>query len=523
MRNVFDEFVRLNREAAVGREATSGYVLVDAAYQDRYIVTAALKVAQCVAQATAKALVVITAPSLSRETDRLIDSFNPARRIAIRDLAAAGARRRLATILRKVAQTDADRLVSLEYDDVAVGEHLYDTMLMRFALPSLERLTPRLRLHLIAELCILEGLRSVIDTDPPALAVLPDNVYRAGAFFGMLASRRVPMIAGLDLNEFTAHYYPANGRYLEHCRTPDRSIVDRVVADPALMREAEAYIQHRISGNQTQHDVRRAYRDDAASVDRSRLCELMRFAGSKPVVMVAAHVFCDAPHACEGLIFKDYKQWLIETCRLLKANPAVDFFVKEHPSTELYGEQGLTRRIAEEAGALANVLPVAVNTRSLFSSIDAVITCGGTAGSEFPCFGVPVLLAAGAPYDQLNYVKRATTRKEYENEIARLHTYGKLASSDIERAKAALFTMQVVTRLPKADLGLGAQPFMRGSPMDETAFLQDATDDLRTRSGYARLTAALTELMDGRYRNIVDPRWFAAAGDRASSTLHTVS
>jgi hypothetical protein len=506
-----DEFIRANRDLPAPPNGAGPYILVDVAYQDPYIVTATLLIAQSIARLTNQPLVAVTAPALPEETADIVASFRPRSVVKTFQLASRGLIRRWPAVLARTARTrNGDLLESLTVDGIKIGPHLYDTLLMRFGLPSIDAMTPKLLRHLAAELSIFFGMRQLIERDLPAIAILPDNVYRAGMLFELFASRRVPMIAGLDMNGLSAHFYPPDGNYSEHCRAPDRALVDRVVQSPRLLASAEEHLRHRIEGHQAQHDVKRAYASDATMVDRAKLCELLGVPTGKPVVMVAAHVFSDAPHAVEGLLFKDYKTWLLETCRLLRANRDVSFFVKAHPSADLYGEVGTTARLLKEIDAERHLLPVKVNTRALFNCVDAVITCGGTAGSEFPCFGVPVLLAAGAPYDALGYVRRAQTRKEYAEELGRIHTYQKLDDDDVTLARAAMFVMQRLSKIPKEALGLGRQPLLRGVPMDFPAMLREASEDLRSGAATKRMMAAFSALLRGPYRNLVDADLLAA-------------
>ena len=516
-----DEFIRLNQQLHRTGSDDARFVLVDAAYQDPYIVMATMKVADCAARLTGHSLVVLAAANTSAEMTRLIGSFKPRDVITLRVLAWHGFATATSTVGTTARIRSGQQLAALDRWGMPIGEHLYDTLLMRFSQPTLERLTMKQRLSVAAELCILEGARRLVDSNPPALAILPDNVYRAGALFQLLATRRIPMLAGLNLNGLAAHYYRPDGCYMEHCRTPHRSLVSQIATDPELFALAETYLRRRTAGDEAQHDVKRAYDAGSEVLDRRQLCQIMRFSGDKPIAMIAAHVFTDAPHACEGLLFRDYQDWLLSTCRMLSANPSVDFFVKAHPSAELYGEEGLTQRILTAAGVGGYCLQVNVNTSSLFQAVDAVITCGGTAGAEFPCFGVPVLLAAGAPYDQLGFVVRARSLAEYSTELARLHEYGRLSDSQIRDAKAALFAVQMATKIPKSELGLGTQPLMRGTSIDFTAFIEELIDDLRTQRGYQALTDALTRLFAGPDNNLLDPRYASKA--RSSPSVETFS
>ena len=501
---LLDEFVRLNAAVDRPNRHAADYILVDAAYRDFYIVACTLKIADCVARLQGRSMAVMVAANADPDVMRVVQSFQPAAILPLGKLAGRGMIAAAGAVVAAAARLNTgDKLVRYAVEGRPVGFHLYDTLLMRFGLATIESMSLRHRANLFAELSILHGVRATLADRAPAFAILPDTVYRSGALFQLLAARRIPMLAALDLNGLAAHFYRSDEDYNAHCRKPDADVFERIVSDPVLFAKAEEYLAHRTSGAETQHDVKTAYRADAAFVDRASLSKMMGLTGAKPIVMIASHVLSDAPHACEGLLHQDYQHWLLATCRRLVRNEAVDFFVKEHPSSGLYGQQGLCKQILQSEGFERHLLPAAVNTRSLFNVVDAVITCGGTAGAEFPCFGVPVLLAAGAAYDGLGYVRRARSIVEYEAELDRLQGYQRLTADQVRRARAGLFVIQAGMRVPKAMLGLGSQPLMMGHVIDIDAFLRELIDDLRSGAGYAALRQTLDDLLRGRSMNLI--------------------
>jgi hypothetical protein len=76
-----------------------------------------------------------------------------------------------------------------------------------------------------------------------------------------------------------------------------------------------------------------------------------------------------------------------------------------------------------------------------------------------------------------------------------------------------LFVTHVVSKIPKGDVGLGRQPFMRGHGVDFNTFLTETVEDLKNGSGYAILEDALKKLFAGPYENLVDAR---VLGDQAT-------
>jgi hypothetical protein len=145
-----------------------------------------------------------------------------------------------------------------------------------------------------------------------------------------------------------------------------------------------------------------------------------------------------------------------------------------------------------------------VNTRSLFDIVDVLVTCGGTAGMEFPCFGVPVLVAAKPPYASYPFVVSPGTLAGYFAELDRIHTYGRLNPTDAQTASAVLYVTQCLMQVEKNGIGLGSQPYLLGVKFDRDLFLREMIQDCSEGSGYHRLVAAMETFVHGEPRNLLD-------------------
>jgi hypothetical protein len=54
-----------------------------------------------------------------------------------------------------------------------------------------------------------------------------------------------------------------------------------------------------------------------------------------------------------------------------------------------------------------------INTRSLFPLVDCVLTVNGTVGMEFPCFGIPAVVAGTGRYNGYGFTVEPQSREEY--------------------------------------------------------------------------------------------------------------
>jgi hypothetical protein len=402
------------------------------------------------------------------------------------------------------------RLVRLKIDSHPIGRHIYDHLLRRHGLPRLGVLSMRIRFEAAVELAYYFGVKRLLDRIQCSFAILGDNTYRQGITFEILKQRGIPSLCAIDLNGMSAHIYRTRQDYEDHCRTADASLVQAFDTDPAVQDAARSALNARTSGREIQHDLIRAYSSAKRTPAAEELRRELGAAEGKKMVVVMAHIFQDAPHAYPGTLFPDYSQWLVETCRRLIRNPNVALIVKEHPSVELYHEQGTIDKVLAELGPGRIRIVKDINTRSFFDCADAVVTCGGTCGMEFPCFGVPVVVAARPPYSGFSFITRSATRQEYFSTLDSIHRIPGLTEQQIHLARTVFYVLQRVQKVDKSRLGLGTQGYTLGSASDPDKAWREMLDDLTAGDGRQRLLTYLAEIFDSGLLNLVESSLLSA-------------
>lgn len=161
---------------------------------------------------------------------------------------------------------------------------------------------------------------------------------------------------------------------------------------------------------------------------------------NKKNVLIAAHAFSDTPHYAYNLIFRDYFTWLFETIKILQANDKINIFVKEHPTAYYYGETGSVAYYVKKYN-MSNiyVLPQDFNTISVFSIMDAVVTCQGTIGLEATIYGIPVFTAGQGYYYGFGIDNNSKTLEEYTYKMLHITEYPKPTELQMQTAKNVLY------------------------------------------------------------------------------------
>ena len=522
---MFRRFLAANRKFFSNRplpvnsiESVPSIVVAILGSNDIHISSVTMKFSKAFAEVLNRKLVVVPSIRNSFRHRRLVDSFLPERTVPIAWSLIRTFLTKFPLIVSTAVGIKCGRdIAELAVEGVPVGIHLYDSLLMGRQLSTIEKVSLRLKLRIVVELAYYFAAMRIVQQFSEPVVVLPDNTYRQGMVFEYLRSREIRCLAGLNINELTIYKYHTAREYQDFCRTPSFELIDRIVNDERLYEQAEQYLAERISGGEKHHDVIRAYDPEKIMASMDMLVEQHGIDVAKPIVLVAAHVFSDAPHAYPNQLYQDYQHWLIETCRHLAQNTSINFLVKEHPSAALYDEQGLAEKILTSVNMAGHLLSNDVNTQSLFDLIDVLVTCGGTAGMEFPCFGVPVVCISSPPYVHMSYVHRARDKAEYAALLGKIHTLGQVSESGKAQAKAVLFALNKVMRLDKTEYGFGTQPMRRGEAFDDDLFLGELIEDCESGQGYERLTTVLHSFWEGRELNLMDPRFSSMPVSRVSN------
>ena len=308
-----------------------------------------------------------------------------------------------------------EKLVEYCYKGIHVGDLMYDT-LIRFRPNSYTVDKLEFRKHfrlLLRAFYIFINNERVINKYQPNWLITSHNVY---AEFGLLArqmnNRENASVLLKDIDVYK--FYGPETKIKEHFLKVKESDLEHVMNDEDFYEEALKYLEERFSGKVDQIDVINAYRDkkEYSFEDLKELYPDLN--PSCKNVFVMSHAFSDAPHVGEGLLFKDYYQFLLETLIYLNSVPNINCFVKPHPSSYMWGERGGVEQIVEEYSlSYIRILPSDLNTNCIKELADCIVTGQGTAGLEFSCFGIPAITAGKGYYSGFDIALEPRSKEEY--------------------------------------------------------------------------------------------------------------
>ncbi|MBL8421271.1 MAG: hypothetical protein JNK92_11620 [Dechloromonas sp.] len=204
---------------------------------------------------------------------------------------------------------------------------------------------------------------------------------------------------------------------------------------PAAKREALAResLQRRLNSELDQIDAKKAY--SGTVYERTELLAELGIAHDQRIGFVLAHVFVDSPHLSSSMLHADYYRWLSTTIDCCAEAKDIIWVVKPHPSCALYGEDGMVNALVSDKGAAnVRVCPQDLNTRSLASCADVILTVHGTAGLEYSCLGIPVVLAGTPFYAGFGFTYEPQSASEYADLVRHADSLARLSPEQIGTA-----------------------------------------------------------------------------------------
>ncbi len=202
------------------------------------------------------------------------------------------------------------------------------------------------------------------------------------------------------------------------------SIWEDDAAREGLLQNAERFIEERFRGGQKDLGSQRAFSEEKKIYkEQDAFIREYGLADGKPCVFVMLHSFNDYPHHYSGDLFTDYYRWFIETLKIVRRNPEVNWVFKEHPSSKFYPDDANLEgifEVLEDPHVLFLNKEEDFNAASLKNVADGIVTCMGTAGLEFSCFGVPGVLAGENHYSGYGICHEPVDIPSYEELLLKL-------------------------------------------------------------------------------------------------------
>ena len=228
---------------------------------------------------------------------------------------------------------------------------------------------------------------------------------------------------------------------------------------------------------------------------------------AKKTAVIFSQIAWDAAFFFGTCLFEDYEEWLFETVKFVAAEcPQISWIVKLHPFNA-FKLQREERDEESEMRLLRTLMPLPehvkilradtdINTKSLFPIVDYVLTVNGTVGMEFPCYGIPAVLAGTGRYEGRGFTIEPPTKGAYFETLKELHTIPPLSPETVRLARKhflALMTRRQTSLDDIAPMKLEGFHEAKSNVHDNILVTVRSLDEFRSSRSIQRLSRWLAE------------------------------
>lgn len=184
---------------------------------------------------------------------------------------------------------------------------------------------------------------------------------------------------------------------------------------------------------------------------------------NKKTAVIFSHVAWDAAFFFGDCLFEDFEEWLFQTVKFVAEECShMNWIVKEHPFNVFKLQRESVHKTSEQR-LLAPLMPFPdhvcfmpadtdINTQSLFPLVDYVLTVNGTVGMEFPCYGVPAVVAGSGRYDGFGFTIEPKSREEYFETLHCLHEIPPLDPETQQLARKHFYALMIGKQISFEDV-----------------------------------------------------------------------
>ena len=196
---------------------------------------------------------------------------------------------------------------------------------------------------------------------------------------------------------------------------------------------------------------------------KKTLCEKFKWDFSKPIVVIFDHHYLDGLYDNDRLFFKDNLEWIASTLEFIKKVKDVNWLVKSHPGEPNEIHKSKTNTKKEFKKIIDNLdhvrlFPDNYSAGLLPNIASAVVTGSGSVGIEYPCYGIPCILANSSHYSGNGFTLEPQNKEEYFKYLNNISKLNKISEKTINKAKTFLFLEIMLGRvniplIPNYDIG----------------------------------------------------------------------
>lgn len=304
-------------------------------------------------------------------------------------------------------------VLDIKYDDVIVGDLIYDTYLRYKAKPTINLNDFFLFRIILSSLLIYRDTDIYYKKFQPKYYFTSYTSYLHHGIPSKLALKYKTTLVSLGAFELFFNIIEKN--FPTHLKNYSSYSSDfNFVNDDVkikLLNEAERSLNARLNGN---IDKALYYVSKSSYQDLGPTSKYFTN-NEKKRAIIFSHDFYDSPHVRRWLFFEDFYEWLKFVLVSADTN-SIDYYVKMHPNSSIKSIEVVKELLSEFPKI--QLIPLNITTKQLIDeSFDYAITNHGTVAHELPLFDIPVLSSGDNPHISFDFTYTAKSKEDFYNLI----------------------------------------------------------------------------------------------------------
>ncbi len=275
---------------------------------------------------------------------------------------------------------------ALKIDGVWVGDLIYDSYLMTFLKPTIDKDAPDFRSFLLESIELFVFWDDYLNANDVRAVNVSHCVYSLAIPLRLAVRRNIPAFQA----NATHLYRLSSGNlfaYNDFIYFRQRFAALPHDVQESGIAEAQKRIERRFAGEvgvDMPYSTKSAY-------GASRHQRLLRESPRKKI-LIATHCFFDSPHSYGNNIFPDFYEWLDFLGKMTETTN-YDWYIKTHPDY-LPGTKEIIDGFVARYPKFTLLPADASHNQIIAEGIDLALTVYGTIAFEYAALGVPVIIAS---------------------------------------------------------------------------------------------------------------------------------
>ena len=307
---------------------------------------------------------------------------------------------------------DKKKILNLHINKIYVGDILYDSYIKIYNRPTVDPTTLHFMNFLKRFIAVFYCVESFIKKENISDVICSHATYLEGLPLRIASYNKIKcfFVTIEKVYQITKVNLYANKEYLNFRKTFNNlSKKDKSKSIILAKKKLEIRLQGKLG------DMLYLTKSSYGKINKKRVLSRNK----KKKILIAAHSFCDAPHARGKGLFNDFYEWIIFLFELSE-DSKFDWYIKCHPNFYEYFDDTviILKELLKKYKNVKWIEPQTSNSQLIKEGIDLALTVDGSIGIEYPYFNIPVINAS-ENNAHINYKFNYHPRNlnEYENKI----------------------------------------------------------------------------------------------------------